>query len=122
MQFLARNELVALRNVPEGRCDRSRARSAWDSATPKEPSRRVRCDSLRCAHRFDDWSDEISSTKTKKIYVVWLLAHDTISFQTSETLLGNRAMAHSALVSRRHDPLHRAAARTSSDTNLSRRA
>jgi hypothetical protein len=43
-----------LRNVPEGRCDRSLARSAWDSATPKEPSRRVRCDSRRCAHRFDD--------------------------------------------------------------------
>src|ERR1700677_3586103 len=30
--------------VPEGRCDRSLARSAWDTATPKEPSRRVRCD------------------------------------------------------------------------------
>jgi hypothetical protein len=30
-------------------------------------------------------------------------------------------MAHSALVSRRFGPLHRAAARTSSDTNLSRR-
>jgi REP-associated tyrosine transposase len=26
--------------------------------TPKEPSRRVRCDSRRCGHRFDDWSDE----------------------------------------------------------------
>jgi hypothetical protein len=44
-----------LRNVPEGRCDRSQARSAWESATPKEPSRRVRCDSRRCAHRFDDY-------------------------------------------------------------------
>src|SRR5580700_6539914 len=42
-------------------------------------------------------------------------------FQTSETLLGNGAMADSASVSRRHGPLHRAAARTSSDTNLSRR-
>ena len=30
---------------------------------PKEPSRRERCDSCRCAHRFDDWSDEISNTK-----------------------------------------------------------
>jgi hypothetical protein len=27
-------------------------------------------DSRRCAHRFDDWSDEISNTKTGKIYVV----------------------------------------------------
>ena len=43
-----------LRNVPEGRCDRSLARSAWDSATPREPSRRVRCDSCRCAHRFEE--------------------------------------------------------------------
>ena len=34
--------------VPEGRCDRSLARSAWESATPKDPSRRVRCDSCRC--------------------------------------------------------------------------
>ena len=47
-----------LPNVPEGRCDRSLARSAWDSATPKEPSRRVRSDSCRYAHRFDDWSDD----------------------------------------------------------------
>jgi hypothetical protein len=47
--------LSLLRNVPEGRFDRSHstryrllmaslARSAWDSATPKEPSRRVRFD------------------------------------------------------------------------------
>jgi hypothetical protein len=26
-----------------------------------EPSRRVRSDSSRCAHRVDDWSDEISN-------------------------------------------------------------
>ena len=43
--------------VPEGRCDRSLARSAWDNATPKEPSRRVRYDLLGLGHRFDDWSD-----------------------------------------------------------------
>src|SRR5271165_1848129 len=67
-----------LRNVPEGRCDRSLARSAWDSATPKEPSRRVRCDSCRCAHRFDDWSDGILNTKTENIYVLCFLAYDTI--------------------------------------------
>jgi hypothetical protein len=36
------------KNVPEGRCDRSLARSAWKSATPREPSRRVRCDSRSC--------------------------------------------------------------------------
>jgi hypothetical protein len=30
-------------SVPEGRCDRSLARSAWE-ASPKEPSRRVRYD------------------------------------------------------------------------------
>src|ERR1700730_7015100 len=34
--------------VPEGQHDRSLARSAWDCATPKEPSRRVRYDSRRC--------------------------------------------------------------------------
>jgi hypothetical protein len=35
---------------------------------PNEPSRRVRCDSCRCAaRRFDDWSDEISNPKTENI-------------------------------------------------------
>ena len=59
-------------------CEMSRrdgAIVAWhevpgDSATPKEPSRRVRCDSRRFAHRFNDWSDEISNAKTENIYVV----------------------------------------------------
>src|ERR1700730_14923865 len=37
------------------------------------------------------------------------------TYPNLRTLLGNRAMAHSALVSRRFGPLHRAAARTSSD-------
>jgi hypothetical protein len=36
---------------------------------PEAPSRRVRCDSCRCARRFDDWSDEISNAKTENIYV-----------------------------------------------------
>src|ERR1700722_8795100 len=33
--------------VPEGRCDRSLARSAWQKRHPKEPSRRVRYDRVR---------------------------------------------------------------------------
>jgi hypothetical protein len=33
--------------VPEGRYDRSLARSAWDGGHPKQPSRRVRYDSYR---------------------------------------------------------------------------
>jgi hypothetical protein len=40
---------MLLQNVPEGRCDRSLARSAWNSATPKEPSRRVWCRELSVA-------------------------------------------------------------------------
>jgi hypothetical protein len=55
-----------LRNVPEGRCDRSLARSAWDSTIPKEPSRRARFDSCSCGHRFDDWSAETLRIKHKK--------------------------------------------------------
>jgi hypothetical protein len=47
-------------------------------ATPKEPSRRVRRDSCRCARRFDDWSDEISNMKTSQNFVVLFLAYDTI--------------------------------------------
>jgi hypothetical protein len=31
-------------SVPEGRSDRCLARSAWNSPTPKEPSRRARYD------------------------------------------------------------------------------
>jgi hypothetical protein len=42
-------------SVPEGRRDRSQARSAWNTDIPKEPSRRARCDSCRSAHRVDDW-------------------------------------------------------------------
>ena len=48
---------------------------AWHEVpgTPPKrgPSRRVRCDSCRRAHRFDDWSDEISNTITKKI-LAWI--------------------------------------------------
>src|SRR5271166_4657570 len=40
-----------LRNVPEGRCDRSLARSAWDSATPK--SRPVGYGVIRAGVRTD---------------------------------------------------------------------
>jgi hypothetical protein len=54
-QLLAR---ACCENVPEGRRDRSPARSAWESATPTEPSRRVRYDSYRCGHRYDDWNQQ----------------------------------------------------------------
>ena len=49
------------------RCDRSPARSAWDSPPQKEPSRRVRCDSRRCVDRFDDWGDYPFLRKTAHI-------------------------------------------------------
>jgi hypothetical protein len=81
-----------LRNVPEGRCDRSLARSAWDSTIPKEPSRRVRCDSRRFGHRFDDWSDEIWNTKTEKKFVVLFLAYDTISFHGKHFLVPEHSL------------------------------
>jgi|SRR5580704_4384835 hypothetical protein len=58
-------------------------------ATPKEPSRRVRCDSCRCAHRFDDRSDEISNTKTEKISD-WI--HQT--FPDLRNFAWHGAMAH----------------------------
>jgi hypothetical protein len=38
-----------------------------DSAASKEPSRRVRSVSRRCAHRFDDWSDW-PSLKTRRTF------------------------------------------------------
>jgi hypothetical protein len=50
------SSLSLLRSVPEGNSDRSLAQSAWDTAASKEPSRRARYDSCRCAHRFDDWN------------------------------------------------------------------
>jgi hypothetical protein len=85
--------------VPEGRRDRSLARSAWDCAT-KEPSRRARSegdfisvdgtDSPRRAHRFDDWSDEISNTIAENILAC-----------VHQTFLATRLLRISALVSRR---------------------
>src|SRR5271166_1751938 len=131
-----------LRNVPEGRCDRSLARSAWDSATPKEPSRRVRCDSCRCAHRFDDWSDGILNAKTENIYVICFPAYEIgrcegrsidrgriIGLDSSNLskppklclATGLWRIQRWYLAGSGNGPLHRAAARTSSDTNLSRR-
>src|ERR1700731_4178079 len=51
--------------VPEGQADRSLARSAWVNATPKGPSRRVRCDSRGGARRFDDWSEKFPIRRLK---------------------------------------------------------
>jgi hypothetical protein len=51
--------------VPEGQADRSLARSAWVNATPKGPSRRVRCDSRGFARRFDDWSEKFQIRRLK---------------------------------------------------------
>jgi hypothetical protein len=44
-------ELKSIAKCPRGTCDRSLARSARKSATPKEPSRWVRCESRRSAGR-----------------------------------------------------------------------
>ena len=52
--------------VPEGPCDRSLARSAWDIATPREPSRRVRYNSCRCAH-FGSVIEVIGVTKFRPL-------------------------------------------------------
>ncbi len=49
--------LADVRQPPEGQCDCSPARSAWDIATPKKPSRRVRSDSCKRAH-FDSVIEE----------------------------------------------------------------
>src|ERR1700722_11624623 len=37
----------------------------WPKGAGENASRRVRSDSCRCAHRFDDWSEEVSSRKTE---------------------------------------------------------
>jgi hypothetical protein len=37
----------------------------WPKDAGENASRRVRSDSCRCAHRFDDWSDEVSNMKTE---------------------------------------------------------
>jgi hypothetical protein len=38
--------LVVSRPCPEGRCDRSLARSAWESRHPEEAISRVRCEAI----------------------------------------------------------------------------
>jgi hypothetical protein len=37
----------------------------WPKGAGENASRRVRSDSGRCAHRFEDWSDEVSNRKTE---------------------------------------------------------
>jgi hypothetical protein len=136
--------------VPEGQHDRSLARSGWDCATPKEPSRRVRYDSCRCAHRFEDWREEISNavsvSRIEMIrkciggvlhhvrHIVTLrtrlavakavqLINDGSSVWIQQRFPNLRSFAwqpYSASISRRHAPLLGAADRTSSDTNLLR--
>src|SRR5271166_5313144 len=60
-------------NVPEGRCDRSLARSAWDSATPK--SRPVGYGVIRAGVRTDSMIGvtkfRIRKLKTFMLYVFW---------------------------------------------------
>src|SRR5271166_5603827 len=62
-----------LRNVPEGRCDRSLARSAWDSATPK--SRPVGYGVIRAGVRTDSMIGvtkfRIRKLKTFLLYDFW---------------------------------------------------
>jgi hypothetical protein len=86
--------------VPEGRCDRSLARSAWDRCHPKEPSRRVRFDSCRCAHRFDDWSEEVSNRKLKQKHgaqvddkYLWDSLHPIIPYPTGRFFRPIRALS-----------------------------
>ena len=54
---------------------------AWHEVpgTPPKrgPSRRVRCDSCRRAHRFDDWSDEVSNRQTETRRTAVLSSHST---------------------------------------------
>jgi hypothetical protein len=71
-------QLNPVANVPEGRCDRSLARSAWKNATPKEPSRRVRYDSCGCADRFTDlmigvleWRNTLVKLKKLMLQYFW---------------------------------------------------
>jgi hypothetical protein len=58
----------AMAFVPQGRCDRSQARSAWDSATQRSRPVRARSDSRERAHRFDDRRDQISNTTTRPTF------------------------------------------------------
>jgi hypothetical protein len=53
------------RNVPEGRCDRSLARSAWNKPPTKRPSRRVRCDPCRVRTDSMIENEEISNLKKR---------------------------------------------------------
>src|SRR5208283_4280920 len=73
-----------LRNVPEGRCDRSLARSAWDSATPK--SRPVGYGVIRAGVRTDSMIGvmkfRMRELKTFMLYGFW----PTIQFFPWQTL------------------------------------
>ena len=65
------------------------------SVTPKEPSRRARCDWCRCAHRFDDWSDEFRMRKLKHFILYYF---ETISFHGKNFLVSE----HSCVLAQRN--------------------
>ena len=80
--------------VPEGRSDRSLARSAWDRAAPKEPSRRVRCDLRRCAHPFDFSIGIWQVHESVHVLEQQLEHHRTRTFQKEDYLASLRNTAH----------------------------
>jgi hypothetical protein len=78
-------------DVPEGRCDRSLARSAWESPTPKDPSCRARCDSGRCTHESIEnvfglpWAAWAASLSRMEPSITALAASQTISISVSRS-------------------------------------
>jgi hypothetical protein len=70
--------------------------SAWDSATPEKPSRRVR--SIRVGTRtdFDDRSVQIWNFKTEQYNVLLLLAYETIYLRTRRTFRRERPLGLAA--------------------------
>ena len=72
----------------------SQARSAWDRAAPKEPSRRVRCDPRRCAHPFDFSVGIWQVHESVHVLEQQLELHRTRTFQKEYYLASLRNTAH----------------------------
>ena len=87
--------------VPAGQHDRSLARSAWDSVTPKEPSRRVRYDSCMGAapiRRLEGGNFECGIAKQNKlatgdgVFSLGISRARAITLSSSSNIIGHKPL------------------------------
>ncbi len=80
--------LADVRQPPEGHCDRSLARSAWNSATPRNRPvgyGLIRTGVRTSVRRLKYWSDEVSEVRTEEF---WMFRKRSIISNISSNIIG----------------------------------